>query len=78
MSLNQSITHGKEHRKPYRGAKGIKMSNYKISAITFLLFILINHLFQMTKFKNKTVKDIMNGIALIAIYAVAFCLSELN
>ena len=23
MSLNQSITHGKEHRKPYRGAKGI-------------------------------------------------------
>ncbi len=24
MSLNQSITHGKEHRKPYRGAKGIE------------------------------------------------------
>ena len=23
MSLNQSITHGKEHRKPYRGAKAI-------------------------------------------------------
>ncbi len=21
MSLNKSITHGKEHRKPYRGAK---------------------------------------------------------
>lgn len=23
MSLNKSITHGKEHRKPYRGAKAI-------------------------------------------------------
>lgn len=24
MSLNESITHGKEHRKPYQGAKGIE------------------------------------------------------
>lgn len=54
------------------------MSGYKIFAIIFLLLILVNHLFQMTKFKNKAIKDIMNGIALIAIYAVAFCLSGLN
>jgi len=26
MSLNKSITHGKEHRKPYRGAKAIAKS----------------------------------------------------
>ena len=24
MSLNESITHGKEHRKPYQGAKEIE------------------------------------------------------
>jgi len=24
MSLDKSITHGKEHRKPYRGAKAIE------------------------------------------------------
>lgn len=55
-----------------------KMSAYKIFAIVFLLFILINHLFQMTKFRDKKIGEIMRGISLIAIYALAYCLSELN
>lgn len=54
------------------------MSAYKIFAIVFLLFILINHLFQMTKFRDKKIGEIMRGISLIAIYALAYCLSELN
>lgn len=53
------------------------MSDYKIFAIVFLLIVLVNHLLQMTKC-NERIKRMMNGIALISIYAVAFCLSELN
>lgn len=53
------------------------MSAYKIFAIIFLSIVLLNYLLQMTKC-NERIKRIMNGIALIAIYAVAFCLSGLN
>ncbi len=74
MSLDKSITHGKE-RRSYR--KGQEMSGYKIFAIIFLLIVLLNYLLQMTKC-NDRIKRIMNGISLISIYAVAFCLSELS
>lgn len=56
----------------------MKVSAYKIFAIVFLLFILINHLLQMTKFRDRKIGEIINGVSLIAVYALAYCLSGLN
>lgn len=56
----------------------MKVSAYKIFAIAFLLIILINHLFQMTKLRDRKIGEIMGKISLIAVYALAYCLSELN
>lgn len=54
------------------------MSIYKIFTIVFLSIVLLNYLLQMTKFRDRTIGKIMSGISLIAVYAAAFCLSELN
>lgn len=54
------------------------MNLYKIFGIIFLLIIFLNHLFQMTKFRNRKIGEIANAVSLIIIYALAFCLSGMN